>query len=192
MDLPPLSFHASLEEETEEIKTVLKVVPPVYNQYLDLFSKVKAEKIPPHHTCDHHIKLERSLPPEPLSQFKILEEAFTTAPILSHFNHYLPTIIETDASDYALDAVLSKELLARVWALKSWRAFLISVSHSFEVLKDHYSLQYFMSSKVLTCCQASWDEFLSEFHLTITYNPGRLDTLPDALSPWDNVYPERG
>ncbi|MBW0523933.1 hypothetical protein O181_063648 [Austropuccinia psidii MF-1] len=63
MDLPPLSFHASLEEkwdeegEPEEIETVLKVVPPSYNQYLDVFSKVKEEKLPPHHACDHCIKL---------------------------------------------------------------------------------------------------------------------------------------
>ncbi|MBW0499212.1 hypothetical protein O181_038927 [Austropuccinia psidii MF-1] len=45
MDLPPLSFHASLEEqwdeeeEPEEIKTVLKVVPPAYHQYLNVFSR---------------------------------------------------------------------------------------------------------------------------------------------------------
>ncbi|MBW0503474.1 hypothetical protein O181_043189 [Austropuccinia psidii MF-1] len=69
MELPPLSLHASLEEqwdaeeETEEIETVLKVVPPAYHQYLDVFSKVKAEKLPPHCTCDHHIKLEGLLPP---------------------------------------------------------------------------------------------------------------------------------
>ncbi|MBW0582435.1 hypothetical protein O181_122150 [Austropuccinia psidii MF-1] len=30
---------------------------------LDVFSKVKAEKIPPHRACDHHIELEGSLPP---------------------------------------------------------------------------------------------------------------------------------
>ncbi|MBW0497499.1 hypothetical protein O181_037214 [Austropuccinia psidii MF-1] len=69
MDLPPLSFNASLEEqwgeeeEPEEIETVLKVVPPAYHQYLDVFSKVKAEKLPPHHTCDNHIKLEGLPPP---------------------------------------------------------------------------------------------------------------------------------
>ncbi|MBW0580938.1 hypothetical protein O181_120653 [Austropuccinia psidii MF-1] len=49
-----------------------------------------------------------------------------------------------------------------------------------------------MSSKVLTCRQACWAEFLSEFHFTITYRPGRLATLPDALSRRDDVYPERG
>ncbi|MBW0562445.1 hypothetical protein O181_102160 [Austropuccinia psidii MF-1] len=49
-----------------------------------------------------------------------------------------------------------------------------------------------MSSKVLTFCQARWAEFLSDFHLSITYCPGCLATLLDALSPRDNVHPERG
>ncbi|MBW0584985.1 hypothetical protein O181_124700 [Austropuccinia psidii MF-1] len=121
---------------------------------------------------------------EALSQFQVLKEAFTTAPILSHFNPSLPTIVETDASDYALGAVLSqvndsgknpiafdshkllpaelnyeihdKELLGIVWALKRWRAYLLSLSNSFEVLTDHSSLKYFMSSKALTCHQAHW------------------------------------
>ncbi|MBW0564783.1 hypothetical protein O181_104498 [Austropuccinia psidii MF-1] len=137
-----------------------------------------------------------------------------------HFNPSLPTIIETDASDYALGAVMSqvndsgknpiafdsckllpaelnyeihdKELLGVVWALKSWRECLLSLSNPFEVLTAHSSLQYFMSSKALTCFQAHWAEFLAEFHFTITYRPGRLATLPDALSRWDDVYPERG
>ncbi|MBW0510729.1 hypothetical protein O181_050444 [Austropuccinia psidii MF-1] len=162
MHLLPLSFHASLEEqwdeeeEPEEIETVLKVVPPAYHQSLDLFSKVKAEKLPPHCACDHDIKLEGLLPPigviyslsnqesetlqasisenvekgfiSPsfsstgapvlfvkkkdsglsLSQFQILKEAFTTEPILAHFNPSLPAIVETDASDYALGSVLSQ------------------------------------------------------------------------------------
>ncbi|MBW0501970.1 hypothetical protein O181_041685 [Austropuccinia psidii MF-1] len=115
MDLPPSSFHASLEEqwdeeeEPEEIETVLKVVPPAYHQYLDVFSKVKAEKLPPHRACDPHIKLEGILPPvEAHSQFQILKEAFTTAPILSHLNPSLPAIVEIDASDYALGAILSQ------------------------------------------------------------------------------------
>ncbi|MBW0571199.1 hypothetical protein O181_110914 [Austropuccinia psidii MF-1] len=49
-----------------------------------------------------------------------------------------------------------------------------------------------MSSKILTCHQARWAEYLSEFHFSITYHPGHMATLPDALSPRDNVYPERG
>ncbi|MBW0536252.1 hypothetical protein O181_075967 [Austropuccinia psidii MF-1] len=49
-----------------------------------------------------------------------------------------------------------------------------------------------MSMKNLTRRQALWAEFLSEFHSSITYFPGHLATLPDALSHWDDVYPERG
>ncbi|MBW0501011.1 hypothetical protein O181_040726 [Austropuccinia psidii MF-1] len=69
MHLPPSSFNESLEEqwdeeeEPEEIGTVLRVVPPAYSQSLDVFSKVKAEKLPPHCACDHHIELEGILPP---------------------------------------------------------------------------------------------------------------------------------
>ncbi|MBW0485012.1 hypothetical protein O181_024727 [Austropuccinia psidii MF-1] len=157
---------------------------------------------------------------EVLSQFQILKESFTTSPILSYFNPSLPTIVETDASDHALGAVLIqvndsgkhpisfdkckllpaelnyeihyKELLGIVWALKHWEAFLLSLSDSFEVLTDHSSLQYLMSSKVLTCHQAHWAEFLSEFTFSTTYHPGRLATLPDAFSHLDNMYPERG
>ncbi|MBW0487670.1 hypothetical protein O181_027385 [Austropuccinia psidii MF-1] len=69
MDIPPSSYHDSLEElcnrekEPEEVETVMKVGPPVYHQYLDVFCKVKAEKLPPHCACDNHIKLEGYLPP---------------------------------------------------------------------------------------------------------------------------------
>ncbi|MBW0470426.1 hypothetical protein O181_010141 [Austropuccinia psidii MF-1] len=49
-----------------------------------------------------------------------------------------------------------------------------------------------MSSKVLTRCQAHWAEFLSEFHFFITYPPGCLATLPDALSRQEDIYLETG
>ncbi|MBW0530896.1 hypothetical protein O181_070611 [Austropuccinia psidii MF-1] len=45
---------------------------------------------------------------EALSQLQIFKEVFTPAPILSHFNPSLQTIVETDASDYSLGAVLSQ------------------------------------------------------------------------------------
>ncbi|MBW0530460.1 hypothetical protein O181_070175 [Austropuccinia psidii MF-1] len=149
------------------------------------------------------------------SCFPLNEEA------LSKFHHHsntsLPTIVETDASNYALGAVLSqvsdsgknpiafnshkpipaelnyeindKKLLGIVWALKCWRVFLFSLSSPFGALTIHSSLQYFMSSKVLTHHQARWAEFLCEFHFSITSLPGHLATLPDALSCWDNIYP---
>ncbi|MBW0475492.1 hypothetical protein O181_015207 [Austropuccinia psidii MF-1] len=147
---------------------------------------------------------------EALGQFQIIKDEFTTSPILSHLNPSLPAIVETDVSNYSLISVLSqvndsgknpiafdsrkllpaelnyeihdKEPLGIVWGFKHWRAVLISLSNPFEVLTDHSSLQYFMSSKVLTRTHSHWAKFLSEFHFTITYYPGRLATLPDALS----------
>ncbi|MBW0497342.1 hypothetical protein O181_037057 [Austropuccinia psidii MF-1] len=68
IDLPSSSYHDSLEElwdeeeDPEEIETVMKVVPSVYHQYLEVFYKVKAEKPPPNRACDHHIELDGSLP----------------------------------------------------------------------------------------------------------------------------------
>ncbi|MBW0584067.1 hypothetical protein O181_123782, partial [Austropuccinia psidii MF-1] len=141
---------------------------------------------------------------EALSQFHQLKEAFTTAPVLSHFNPSLPIIV-SDSGKYPIAfgsgkripaklnyEINDKELHGIVWALKRWRAFLLSLSSPFEVLTDHSSLQNFMSSKVLTHHQAHWAEFLSEFHFSITYCPGRLATLMDTLSHWDNIYVERG
>ncbi|MBW0473670.1 hypothetical protein O181_013385 [Austropuccinia psidii MF-1] len=88
MDLPPLSLHTSLEkqwdeeEEPEEIETVLKVVPPAYHQYRDVFAKVKAEKLPPHHACDNHIKLVGLLAPN-VSKGSIRQSSSSTeAPVL--------------------------------------------------------------------------------------------------------------
>ncbi|MBW0499356.1 hypothetical protein O181_039071 [Austropuccinia psidii MF-1] len=67
--LRPSSYHDSLEElwdgeeEPKEIEAMIKVLPSSYNQHLDVFSKVKEEKIPPHCSCHHPIEMEGSLPP---------------------------------------------------------------------------------------------------------------------------------
>ncbi|MBW0516468.1 hypothetical protein O181_056183 [Austropuccinia psidii MF-1] len=71
MDLPPSSYHDSLqefwdeeeEEEEEEIETMMRFVPSAYHQYSYVLFKVKAEKLPAHSTCDHHIEGEGSPPP---------------------------------------------------------------------------------------------------------------------------------
>ncbi|MBW0584112.1 hypothetical protein O181_123827, partial [Austropuccinia psidii MF-1] len=126
---------------------------------------------------------------EALRQFHQLKEEFTIAPILSHFDASLPTIVETNASDYALGSVLSQISDSGKHPISFDSRQILQAELT---LPDHSSLQYFMSSKILTRCQAHWAEFLSEFHFSITYPPGSLASLPDALSHWDYVYPETG
>ncbi|MBW0499394.1 hypothetical protein O181_039109 [Austropuccinia psidii MF-1] len=127
---------------------------------------------------------------------------------------------ETNSSNYGLGAVLSqasdfgkhpiafdshkpipaelnheihdKEILGIFCALKCWGDFLISLSSPFEALTNNSSLQYLMSSKVLTYLQAHWAELIFKFHFSITYFTGYLATLTDSLSHQENVYPERG
>ena len=51
------------DEEEGEIKTILSVVPSIYHDFLEVFSKAKASKLPERHPCDHSIELVGPLPP---------------------------------------------------------------------------------------------------------------------------------
>lgn len=146
------------------------------------------------------------------SAFDQLKAAFATAPVLVHHNQELPCFVETDASDFALGAVLAqerppgkelgpiayysrqftppernypihdKELLAVIVALKNWRHFLQDSRHDTTVLTDHKNLEYFLHTKTLNRRQARWAEFLGEFNLRIKYRPGSSNPVADALS----------
>ena len=142
--------------------------------------------------------------------FNDIKQAFTSADILRHFDPELETVIETDASDFAISAILSqyhdqvlhpvafmsrkmnpaernyeihdKELLAIVSALKLWRHYLEGISKPFTILTDHQALEYFQSAKVLTRRQARWSESINHHKYKIKYRPGRTAGKPDALS----------
>src|SRR6266550_2361128 len=143
--------------------------------------------------------------------FETLKSRFCSAPILVHFLSERPTVIETDASDYALGAVMSqdcndgclhpvafhsrkfkpaeinydihdKEMLAIVAALKEWEHMLKSCQGEFTVYTDHKNLEYFATTKVLSRRQARWAEFLAEFWFKVVYRPGLLNTKADVLS----------
>lgn len=146
----------------------------------------------------------------PAEAFEKLKQAFTTAPVLRHFDPDLETWLETDASDFVAAAVLSqmhdnvlypvaflshkmtpaecnyeiydKELLAIVQAFEEWRVELAGSASPIDVVTDHQALQYFMTSKRLNRRQARWAEFLAEFNFRIRYRPGRQGTKPDALT----------
>jgi len=57
------------------------------------------------------------------------------------------------------------------------------------VLSDYKNLEYFVTTKQLTCHQVHWLEYLSGFYYLIHYTPGQLGTNPDALNGCEDVYP---
>jgi hypothetical protein len=128
--------------------------------------------------------------------FTKLKSAFTSAPILMHWIPDCQIVVETNASDYALAAILSiysddgeihpiafhshtfsmselnydthnKELLAIFEAFRIWQHYLEGVPMPIDVVTDHKNLEYFCTTKVLTRQQAHWSEFLSQFNLVI-------------------------
>ena len=73
-----------------------------------------------------------------------------------------------------------KELLAILRALKKWRADLLGMT--FQVYTDHRTLENFTSQKDLSRRQLRWQEFMSQYDMTITYIKGEENTVADALS----------
>ncbi len=103
--------------------------------------------------------------------FTLIKEKFTSEPILSIPDHSRPFILETDASNFAIGAVLSqydennvlhpcafmskglknaetrydvydKELLAIIAALKEWRNHLQGAKFPFKIYCDHRNLKF--------------------------------------------------
>ena len=141
------------------------------------------------------------------------------APVLSCFNPQDPIVVETNASDYAVMAILSqisptdgdlhplafyshsmapaelnykiydKELLTIFNAFRQWRNYLEGSTHIVLVLSDHKNLEYFATTKQLTHQQVCWSEYLSGFNYLIHYRSGHLGTESDALTCHEDVYP---
>jgi hypothetical protein len=153
--------------------------------------------------------------------FEMLKTAFTTALILVHWTPGDKLIVETDALDYALGAILStfsddgevhlvafhsrsfspakqnydthnKELLAIFAAFQQWRHYLEGSPDPIEVFTDHKNLEYFSTTKLLTRRQVRWSKYLNQFNLVIRFRPGRLGTKPDSLTRRWDVYPKGG
>lgn len=144
--------------------------------------------------------------------FTRLKEAFTTAPILKHPDPDRPFIVEVDASDSGVGAILSQrfrekpkmhpvaffskkltpakknydvgdwELLAIKLALEEWRHWLEGALQLFVVLTNHKNLEYLQTAKRLNPRQARWALFFTHFRFTISYRPGSKNTKADALS----------
>jgi len=138
-----------------------------------------------------------------------LKEAFTTAPILIHFDFDKEIVVETDASNIASAGILSqpgsdgllhpiaffskkhtpakcnydiydKELMAVVRAFEEWRAYL--VGRPVTVRLDYQNLRDFTTKRLFNRRQARWSEFLSQLNYTIEFVPGKAHGKADALT----------
>ena len=122
--------------------------------------------------------------------FNTLKQAFISTPILTHWVPDAQLVVEIDALDYALAAILfimtkdnkihpiafhsqtfsalklnydihDKELLAIFEAFKIWQHYLEGSTSPIDVVMDHKNLEYFSTTKILTYQQARWSKYLS-------------------------------
>lgn len=144
--------------------------------------------------------------------FSNLKARFTSAPILQMPDTDRQFVVELDASDVGVGAVLSqqaavdgklhpcaffshrlspsernydignRELLAVKLALEEWRHWLDGSTVPFLVWTDHKNLKYIRSAKRLSPRQSRWALFFTRFNFTLSYRPGSRNAKPDALS----------
>uniref|UniRef100_A0A8K9UVC8 Gypsy retrotransposon integrase-like protein 1 n=1 Tax=Oncorhynchus mykiss TaxID=8022 RepID=A0A8K9UVC8_ONCMY len=144
--------------------------------------------------------------------FDLLKNRFTSAPILVTPDVSRQFVVEVDASEVGVGAILSqrslsddkvhpcayfshrlspsernydvgnRELLAIRLALGEWRQWLEGATVPFVVWTDHRNLEYIRSAKRLNARQARWALFFARFEFVISYRPGSKNTKPDALS----------
>lgn len=140
--------------------------------------------------------------------FETCKDLLTNDPILQYPDFSKPFNLTTDASDFALGAILSqgtigadkpicyasrtltdtelnystieKELLAIVWATKYFRPYLFG--RKFKIITDHRPLTWIMSLKEPNSKLVRWRLKLEEFDYEIAYKKGKLNTNADALS----------
>ena len=150
--------------------------------------------------------------PEAEAAFRGLKRHFVSAPILVQPDPALQFVVEADASDTGVGAVLSqrspsdhklhpcaffsrrlsppernydvgnRELLVVKLALEEWRHWLEGAALPFIVWTDHRNLAYIQSARRLNSRQARWALFFGRFDFSLTYRPGSQNGKPDALS----------
>jgi len=140
--------------------------------------------------------------------FTRLKYALISSPILAMPNDADPFLLDTDACDVSIGAVLSqvqngverviayasrslskpernycvtrKELLAIVCYTKTFRQYLLG--RQFVIRTDHSALQWLRTTPEPIGQQARWCEILKEFDFQIVHRLGRLHGNADAMS----------
>ncbi|XP_048027531.1 integrin alpha-M-like [Megalobrama amblycephala] len=143
--------------------------------------------------------------------FTKLKSRFVSAPILVAPDPSRQFVVEVDASEVGVGAVLSqrsaaddkmhpcaffshrltaaernydignRELLVVKLALEEWRHWLEGSGVPFIVWTDHKNLEYIRSVKRLNSRQARWALFFGRFDFSLSYRPGSKNIKPDAL-----------
>jgi hypothetical protein len=72
------------------------------------------------------------------------------------------------------------EMVAVVFALKSWRHYLYG--ESCDIYTDHKSLKYIFTQKELNLRQRRWLKLIKDYDLTIHYHPAKANVVANALS----------
>lgn len=140
--------------------------------------------------------------------FERAKECLVSAPILSCPNFEIPFIVQTDASNYGLGAVLSqeteegekvvcylsrsltpserkfsvteKECLAVLWSVEKLRPY-IEGAH-FKVITDHHSLVWLNNLKDPVGRLARWAVRMQQFDFEMIHRKGKDNLVADALS----------
>lgn len=140
--------------------------------------------------------------------FEKCKTLLTNDPILQYPDFNKDFVLTTDASNFAIGAILSqgpvgsdrpiayasrtlnsseinystieKELLAIVWGTKYFRPYLFG--RKFKVLTDHKPLQWVMNIKEPSSRLTRWRLKLSEYNFDPIYKQGKYNTNADALS----------
>ena len=189
----------------KEVKAFLGLTG-YYRKFVEGYSRIA---LPLTELTKHSPRFEWG--PEQQRAFDELKQRLTSAPILAHPDPTRQYVLNTDASGFAIAAVLSqqqpdgsvrpvayysrkmnaaeknydvhdKELLAIVMAVKHWRCYLDGSPHPTKVLTDHKGLQWLSSKAELTGRQARWVELLSDIEYEVVYVPGHQNAAADALS----------
>ena len=138
--------------------------------------------------------------------FESLKSALLDPPVLNLADTSRPFELHTDASDWAIGAVLlqgeeleqhpvayasrkltaaernytiaERETLAVIFALRTWKLYLYK---HFNIFTDNQAVVYLRSKPHLSSREARWAEFLAEFHFSIRHIPGRKNSA-DSLT----------
>lgn len=188
---------------TKEIKSFLGLLG-YYRKFIPNFSKLTK----PLTSCLKKGAKINIKDPTYEKAFKICQELLMNDPILSYPDFEKEFIVTTDASHYALGAVLSqgiigcdkpiafasrtlndneinystteKELLAIVWATKYFRPYLFG--RKFTIVTDHQPLRWLVNLKEPNSRLTRWKLKLAEYDYKVVYKKGISNTNADALS----------